>query len=526
MVVRRKAMLAFLAVVTMAATVAVAEAATVVVLPGGGPHVRVWAGTGEQAGFFAYDPGFGGGVNVAVGDVLGDSAPEIVTGAGYGGGPHVGIFSLNGAPLGGFFAYEENFTGGVSVAVGDVLGDGKAEIVTGPAMNGGPHVRIWNALGGEQSGFFAYDPGFTAGIRVAAGEVDGGGKAEIVVGPAPGGGPHVRVFGAGGDVHREWFAYDPAFPGGVNVAAAAGRVVTAPVTGGGPHVRVFNGAGAVTNEWFAYDAGFSGGVQVAAGDIDGAPAVVTGAGPTGGPHVRVFTPGGTERYGLLAYDPAYGGGVTVAVGGSRVVTGAGVPRTVEILRRGDRGPSVANLQHQLRTMGYWLPGVDGFFGDTTQQAVWAFQKFNGLRRDGVVDQDDQAALARGQRPTALGGGDLVEVDKSLQLLFVVRDGAVLWAFNTSTGSNGAYKSGGRTYRAVTPEGRFRFQRQINGVRVSHLGTLFRPKYFTSVGHAIHGSPSIPPFPASHGCVRLSNPAINYIWDAGLAPLGSTIWVHS
>ena len=69
-----------------------------------------------------------------------------------------------------------------------------------------------------------------------------------------------------------------------------------------------------------------------------------GRGPGGGPHVSAFTPSGSERHGFLAYDPTYAGGVTVGVGGGRVITGAGVPHTVEILRRGDRGPAVADLQ--------------------------------------------------------------------------------------------------------------------------------------------------------------------------------------
>ena len=526
MATRRTSALALLTLVALLTPSVAARGATVVVAPGGGPHVRVWSGTSEQGGFFAYDPAFGGGVNVAVGDVLGDDAPEIVTGAGVGGAPHVRVFSMDGVPISGFYAYDFAFGGGVSIAVADVLGDAKAEIVTGPALGGGPHVRVFNGSGGEHFGFFAYDPAFTLGIRVAAGEVSGGGPAEIVVGPAPGGGPHVRVFNGTGNVQNEWFAYDPAFPGGVNVAAGQGRVVTAPASRGGPHVRIFNGSGAVTNEWFAYHPDFTGGVQVATGDVDGAPAVVTGAGPGGGPHVRVLTPGGNERHGFLAYAPSYTGGVNVAVGAERVVTGAGVPRTIEVLRRGDSGNSVARLQNRLLGLGYWLPGVDGFFGDTTQQAVWAFQKAAGLRRDGVIEQDDQARLDAGVRPFASSGGDLVEVDKSLQLLMVVRDGNVVWTFNTSTGNNGTYSSNGRTHRAVTPEGRFTFSRQINGYRTSHLGTLYKPKYFTSVGHAIHGSPSIPPFPASHGCVRLHNLAITYIWDAGLAPLGSQIWVHS
>ena len=190
------------------------------------------------------------------------------------------------------------------------------------------------------------------------------------------------------------------------------------------------------------------------------------------------------------------------------------------------GPGVAGLQERLLSLGYWLPGVNGRFDSNTTQAVYAFQKANGLPRDGKIGPDDQAALSCCRPAAASTSGDLIEVDKARQLLLVIRDGVVQWAFNTSTGSNTNYTSEGRTYRAVTPEGRFTFDRQINGVRESHLGTLYRPKYFTSAGHAIHGSNSIPPYPASHGCIRLSNAAIDFIWDAGLAPLGSPIWVHS
>jgi hypothetical protein len=306
-------------------------------------------------------------------------------------------------------------------------------------------------------------------------------------------------------------------------------VDTGPFSNGGPHVRVFDGSGNVTAQWMAYDPGFSGGVTVAGGNLGLSPAIVTGVGPGGGPHVRIWDQNGASQGGgFFAYDPSYGGGVNVAVGNNSIVTGAGVPRIVEeVLIPGSSGPGVAALQQRLLSMGFWLPAVDGHFGSTTQQAVWAFQKANGLPRDGKIGPEDQPALSAGARPRAAStSGDLVEVDKARQLLFIIRGGSVLWAINTSTGSNGSYSYGGHTYRAVTPEGRFTFDRQIDGYHESHLGTMYRPKYFTSAGHAIHGSPSIPPYPASHGCVRLSNPAIDFIWNAGLAPLGSAIWVHS
>src|SRR5262245_56293328 len=118
---------------TLLGPVAAAHAAKIVVPPGGGPHVRMFnGGGGDLGGFFAFDPGFRGGVTVAIADVMNDSAPEIITGAGPGGGPNVHVFSMNGDLLADWNAYFDGFTGGVFVAAGDVNGDGKAEIITGP----------------------------------------------------------------------------------------------------------------------------------------------------------------------------------------------------------------------------------------------------------------------------------------------------------------------------------------------------------------------------------------------------------
>jgi hypothetical protein len=175
---------------------------------GGGPHVRVWKIVGsepalavvELGGFFAYSAGFTGGVRVAAVDVDGDGHAEIVTAAGPGGGPHVRVWRL--APFGeltGFFAYAPAFTGGVFVAGADLHPAPGAEVVTGAGGGGGPHVRVFSATAGEVGGFFAFAPAFSGGVRVAAGALEGGPGPEIVVGPGPGGGPHVRGFSAAGD---------------------------------------------------------------------------------------------------------------------------------------------------------------------------------------------------------------------------------------------------------------------------------------------------------------------------------------
>src|SRR5262249_40862064 len=146
--------------------------------------------------FLAFDPTFRGGVRVALGDVNHDGTPDIIAAAGPGGGPHVRVFSgVDLHQLYGFFAYDPSFTDRGFVAAGDANGDGFADIVTGAGPGGGPHVRVFS--GKDQSeliGYFAYDPSFRGGVHVAAGDVDGDGKADVITGAGPGGGPHVRVF--------------------------------------------------------------------------------------------------------------------------------------------------------------------------------------------------------------------------------------------------------------------------------------------------------------------------------------------
>ena len=243
-------------------------------------------------------------------DVNGDGRPEFITGAGPGGGPHVRIWSVDSGTLTelagpGFYAYDAAFGGGVQVACRDLTGDGVAELVTGAGPGGSPHVRVWSVTGGslsELTGFFAYDPAFAGGVTLAAGDLTGDGVAELITGAGPGGGPHVRVLNVAGGVSEltGFYAYEPGFAGGVTVAAGdltgdgVAELITAAGSGGGPHVRVWSMAGGSVSEiagFYAYDPAFLGGVTVAAGDLtgDGVAELVTGAGPGGGPHVRVWS---------------------------------------------------------------------------------------------------------------------------------------------------------------------------------------------------------------------------------------------
>jgi glucose/arabinose dehydrogenase len=292
---------------------------------GGEPAVVVYDAVSgvERTRFLAYAAGFRGGVRVATGDVTGDGVEDIVTAAGPGGGPHVRVFDgVTFQEIGGFFAFSTGFTGGVNVALGDVDGDGRAEIITGAGAGGGPHVRVFNALtGSEIRGFFAYNVGFRGGVTVAAGDVSGDGRADIITGTGAGGGPHVRVFnGMTLAEFRGFFAYGTGFLGGVNVAAGDlngdGRadIITGPGAGGGPQVRAFD---AITNnvisDFMAYPIGFRGGVRVSTADVnaDGRADIITGAGGGGGPHVRSFAVPLSAEDSFFAFSTSFLGGVFV-----------------------------------------------------------------------------------------------------------------------------------------------------------------------------------------------------------------------
>jgi peptidoglycan hydrolase-like protein with peptidoglycan-binding domain len=200
------------------------------------------------------------------------------------------------------------------------------------------------------------------------------------------------------------------------------------------------------------------------------------------------------------------------------------PEADGTLRLDEEGDAVLALQQRLVDLGYWMSEPDGHYGQLTRQAVMAFQKVEGLSRDGIAGPVTQERLASAGRP-APRGGDGLEIDLERQVLFVVQGGQVQWAINTSTGNGEAYVSAsGADAIAATPTGRFSIQRQIDGVRDAPLGTLYRPKYFTG-GIAVHGSGSIPATPASHGCARVTNSAMDMLWSSGVAEIGTPVWVY-
>ena len=393
------------------------EAAALVTGAGAGlPEVKAFSGASATEGpsFLAYPPSFGGGVRVAVGDVNGDGVADIVTGAGPGGGPHVKVFDgRTGAEARSFFAFDPQFTGGVFVAAGDLNGDGFADIVTGADAGGGPQVKVFDGqTGAELRSFFAYASTFTGGVRVATGDINGDGFDDIITGAGAGGAPHVKVFdGLTGAEARSFFAYDPSFLGGVFVAAGDvdgdgfDDVVTGADAGGSPHVKVFSGStNAELRSFFAYTQGFTGGVRVAAGDVngDGRADIVTGAGPGAGPQVKVFD-GATnaEIRSFFAYDPGFTGGVYVASGD----VNGNAPRTFDLTVNTGAGNDDVTLQ--LATTGSRTDRIDADLGAGADRFEL---RWSGARQDSSADvQVDLSVDPGGADPFLPEVGDEVLV---------------------------------------------------------------------------------------------------------------------
>jgi hypothetical protein len=302
------------------------------------------------------------GPRVAVADVNGDNVPDLIIANGAGDLPIVTVvdgakffsqaagaqaldfskLAEQNALITQFFAYEAGFTGGMTVAARDLNGDKRAEIITGPGPGGGQRVRLFTVLPPDavnkltvftntvqfdgipgKGDFFAFtgDPDFRGGVNVALGDVDGDTKADVVVGAGVGGGPRVQVYGgADGSVIRNFFAYDAAFRGGVYVDAGfydadeLADIVTAPGPGGGPHIRVFLGSQAqgtvypqptdpVTNfVAFGPDPSLVAGEQANRGGVSGVAFGSSSGGSGRNQAILVSTPRGREIQ-VLRFDP-------------------------------------------------------------------------------------------------------------------------------------------------------------------------------------------------------------------------------
>lgn len=296
------------------------------------PEVKVFNDnmSSVEKSFLAWPASNQNGATVAVGDIDGNGYGEIIVGAGKGSGPQIKVFSKNGVNQQlDFFAFSKDFHGGVSVAAGDVNGDGKEEIIIGQRSNGQAWVKVY--LGNKAhtviAQWLAYSGNFQGGVSVAAGDFNGDGVDEIVTAPGTSGGAQIKFFdGKGKPIGKSFFAFDPGEKGGAYLAAAdidgdgADELVIGHGPFGDPLVKIYRIVGNsefVLASWRAYDSGFRGGVKVAAGDIDnnGTEEILTAAGFNGGPQVRGWTAAGKlYKINQMAYASDFRGSLNLAAG--------------------------------------------------------------------------------------------------------------------------------------------------------------------------------------------------------------------
>lgn len=264
------------------------------------------------------------GFNVASGDVNGDGETEIILAAEKGDDPIVRVYDKGGKMLKQFFAYSKGFKGGVRIAVGDFDGNGTADIITAPGVGGGPHVRVFNGEGRIMRQFFADDQKSRGGLSVAIGDVDNNGQNELIIGAGLNRQPLVKIYNNQAKLQGVFLAFPKNYLGGVNVATAGlyGRkdyhkqsIVVAPAGNFKPLVKVYNNFGVLKKEFLAYGENWQGGVNIAAGDIsnDGLGEIITGAKNGATPHVRVFSNNGNLIDSFYAYDESFSGGVSVGL---------------------------------------------------------------------------------------------------------------------------------------------------------------------------------------------------------------------
>ncbi len=202
---------------------------------------------------------FKNAISLKVGDIYNNKREKIIIGAPAGEKPKVYIYDSKGKLLNSFLVYDDKFKGGVSVAIGDVDGDYRNEIITAPATNGGPHIRIFDKNGGLKAQFFAGNKNFRGGLNVVSANLNKNSKDEIVVSPRKNSSPYILVYDLNGKLLSIFLAYSEKFKKEVSVEIAdtnsdyKNEIITSAGAGGGPHVRIFDLNGNLIQQFFAYN---------------------------------------------------------------------------------------------------------------------------------------------------------------------------------------------------------------------------------------------------------------------------------
>ena len=182
------------------------------------------------------------------------------------------------------------------------------------------------------------------------------------------------------------------------------------------------------------------------------------------------------------------------------------PAAARTVQLGMHGLSVRELQRRLAALEYYPGAIDGNFGTSTLEAVWAFQEVQGLPGENFVSSAMQRALAHPRAPRVLdaaAGPNRIEVNLGIEVLVLYRDNHVQLISHVSSGGGYYYCSpGGGCGVAITPTGNFTTRSFFPGWISVPLGYMYNPVFFIGTAFAIHGDIPVPLQPVSHGCIRI------------------------
>ena len=438
--------------------------------------------------------------------------------------PEVRVFSAGGSLEMNIMAYSRLFGGGVAVAAGDILGDDRLEIVSVSGQGGRTHIRGFTNRGVFNGvSIFPFHPNFRGTADLDLGDTDGDGQDEIIVSQASDGDTRIKVYKPSGKIVAEWLAFAPEFKGGVNIAAGDinkdGRdeIVVGAGAGGNPHVRVFDGAGKYLGlDFFPQPADFRGGIDVALGDVDknGVAEIITSAASMGTANIKVYRPEASKTVigNFVAFSDDYKDGARVAAGD---IDSDGV---VEIL-----ASRASNSVSEVKSFKY-----------NGQPAKFSKVIYDNDFRGGVnvaagdLDNDGRTEVITGPRKFIWEGRrDLykyIDIDLTQQRLRVYENGRQRLEAITSTGHPGM----------PTPDGQF----TVLSKEVRHWSGkygLWMPYSlkFHSGGFYIHRLPEWPNgyvegenhlgIRVSHGCVRVGYKEAEILYN--MVEVGTPIIIH-